>query len=123
MANRWTRNKELLKCYPHYYKIINEEFYEGDNISKKIIELYTEYIFNVKYLSNDMINKLKRFDNLVNKYFDDQEFRKDLSKGLLKIKVKKSEENVLDYIVSELIILEDKYIEGYTRNVYIPKWI
>lgn len=123
MANRFYRNKELLGYCPNYYKIINEEFYEGDNISKKIIEIYTEYIFNIKYLSNENIIKLQKFDKIINKYFDNQEFKKELSKGLLKIKIKSSETNVLNYIVDEFILLEEEYMEGYTRNIYIPKWI
>ena len=123
MANRFYRNKELLKYCPNYYKIVNEEFFEEDNISKKIIEIYTEYIFSIKYLNESTINKLTKFDKLINRYFDNSEFKEELSKGLLKIKVKNTETNVIDFIVDEFIKLEENYNEGYTRNVYIPKWI
>ena len=60
---------------------------------------------------------------LVCRYFDDREFKKMLISSLSTLKIPKSTKNVLGVIVGEIIKQYNKYMEGFTRNLYIPKWI
>ncbi|MBQ3142010.1 MAG: hypothetical protein IJB82_00705 [Bacilli bacterium] len=123
MQNRFLSNKEILKYAKNYYKIINEEYYEGDNISYKLIEIYREYLLSIKSLTQNIISKIEKVDNIINKYFDDFEFKKELSKGITKLKIKKDGSNILEQVIDNFILIYDKYVESYTRNIYIPRWI
>lgn len=123
MANRFSRNNDIAKHAKYYYKIINEEFYGDDKISSKIVNIYREYIFSVKMLNEKTIGKIKKIDIIINKYFDDLEFKKELSSKIVSIRVKQTEDNILECIVDEILSIYDKYLESYTRNIYIPKWI
>ena len=46
-----------------------------------------------------------------------------LASSLSTLKLPKSTKDVLGAIVSEIIKQYNKYMEGFTRNLYIPKWI
>ena len=57
------------------------------------------------------------------RYFDDREFRTLLNNFLKGLKVSRSEKNVISYIANAIIKEYEKYMEGFTRNLYIPRWI
>ena len=46
-----------------------------------------------------------------------------LNNFLSALKVSKKETNVIAYIATAIIKEYDKYMEGFTRNLYIPRWI
>lgn len=123
MTNRFLKNKELLMHANNYHSIINEECSAEDNISEKLIELYRDYIFSFKSLTKSTTQNIEKIDKIIYKYFNDFEFKKELSKGIVNIKVRKGEENLLECIINNIFIIYDKYIESYTRNIYIPKCI
>ena len=80
----------------------------------KSLNVSTEH---TAYSKTEMIN------NAVNKYFDDREFRNNLNNHLKVLKAPKGEKDILLYIVNSIIMLYNKYLDGYTRNLYIPRWI
>lgn len=123
MTNRFIKNKEIIDYAKNYYSIISEEFNAEDNISEKLIELYKDYIFSFKSLTDSVIKKIEKIDKIIFKYFNDFEFKKELSKGIINIKIKKDEVNLLECIINNIFIIFDKYVESYTRNIYIPKCI
>lgn len=123
MTNRFFKNKELIMHANNYYSIINEEYNIEENISEKLIELYRDYIFSFKSITEIVIKNIEKIDKIMYKYFNDFEFKKELSKGIINIKVKKEEENLLECIINNIFIIYDKYMESYTRNIYIPKCI
>ena len=63
------------------------------------------------------------FDKILAKYIDDYNFRYEIKKGLLKVKVKKDESNLLETLVSAIISLFDNYETTFTRTIYIARWI
>ena len=123
MENNFLDNKIILKYCPEYYRIINEEFDELDYVTDKVIEIYQTYIFSLNPTDKNDIKKAVEFNKIVLRYFDDRIFKKELTNTLLTLKVPKNEENVMGKIVEAIINTYEKHMEGFTRNLYIPKWI
>lgn len=116
------KQKLILSYCPYFYKIINFEFYEDDVISKKLIMLYRDYIFNVDVTNKRDIAKAQRLDLILNKYIDDYVFRKTLQKDILSINVLDGETKEQVFI-SGIFSIYDAYESGYTRNIYFARWI
>lgn len=116
------KNKMILNNCPNFYKIKNYEFEENDYITLKIIGIYEDYIFNINEKNEDELNKIKELDNILGKYIDDYNFRKEMQRGLLNLKVKRGS-NIADIIIDSLISLYNSYEDGYTRNIYFARWI
>ena len=123
MENRFLENKIVLKYCKDYYRIINEEFSELDYMSDKIIQIYHSFIFSINTRNKTEIKKATDLNNAVVRYFDDREFKTILNNFLKSLKVSRKETNVIGYIVNAIIKEYEKYIEGYTRNLYVPRWI
>ena len=123
MQNRYLDNKIVLKYCNDYYRIINEEFSEDDVMSNKVIQIYQPFIFSINKRSKNELKKASELNQVVVRYFDDREFKTLLNSFLSSLKVSKKEQNVMAFIVSEIIKEFNKYMEGYTRNLYIPRWI
>lgn len=123
MENRFLENKIVLKYCKDYYRIINEEFSELDYMSDKIIQIYQSFIFSINTRSKSEIKKAADLNSAVVRYFDDREFKTILNNFLTSLKVSKKETNIIGYIVNAILKEYEKYMEGYTRNLYIPRWI
>ena len=123
MQNRFLDNKVVLKYCPDYYRIINEEFNELDYMSDKIIEIFQHYIFSIDIRNKLEIKKISSLNKAIVRYFDDREFKTILTNFLLALKVPKGTKNVVSIIVDNIIEQHLKYMEGFTRNIYIPRWI
>lgn len=117
------KNKEILKYCPDYYKIINNDILEDDPVSIKLIQVLQEYIFGIDITNETQIKLVKKFNEALNKYFDDGEFKKELINTISTLRIKVGTDNVLEFIVKKIIESYDKYLEYYTRNLYIPRWI
>ncbi len=123
MQNRFLDNKVVLKYCPDYYRIINEEFNELDYMSDKIIQVFQQYIFSIDIRNKNDIKKISSLNKAIVRYFDDREFKTILTNFLLALKVPKGTKNVISIIVDNIIEQHLKYMEGFTRNIYIPRWI
>jgi len=123
MENRYLENKIILKYCKDYYRIINEEFNELDYMSDKVIHLYQSFIFSINIKNKGEIKKATDLNTAVVRYFDDREFRTLLNNFLSSLKVSRSETNVIAFIANAVIKEYEKYMEGFTRNLYIPRWI
>lgn len=117
------KNKEILKYCPDYYKIINNEILENDPVSIKLIQIFQEYTFSIDINNQEQKELLKSISNALNKYFEDGEFKKELINTISTLKIKTGIDNVLEYIVRKIVESYEKYLEYYTRNLYIPRWI
>ena len=123
MENRYLDNKIIIKYCKDYYRIINEEFSEDDYMSDKVIKIYQSYIFSLNPKNKNDLKKAIALNTAVVRYFDDREFRTLLNSFLAGLKVSKSETNVIAYIANAISKQYEKYKEGFTRNLYIPRWI
>ncbi len=119
----YENNLKVLKYVPNYYKIIEEEFAENDAITGKLIQIFEELVEKTNIDSKDDIKLLTKFNKTIERYFSDVYFRKELSTLIIGIKIKKEVNDVIKYIAKELNKVYEKYIDGYTRNLYIPRWI
>lgn len=116
-------NKLVLKYCPNFYKIINMDFQEGDNISTKLVDIYEDFIFNTDLSNSENVKLVKDIDHVLNTYIEDYSFRNAVKNKLFTIKVKKTGKDILTLIVEAIINLFDKYIEETTRKIYIARWI
>lgn len=123
MENSFLNNKIILKYCPDYYRIINEEFTESDYLTDKVIGIYQEYIFSVEISNKQLLKSVSNLNRAVARYIDDREFKTILNNFLVGLKVSKKENDVIGFIVRAIIDEYNKYMEGFTRNLYIPRWI
>ena len=123
MENRFLENKIIIKYCKDYFRIINEEFSELDFMSDKLIQVYQNYIFSINTRNRAELKKIVDLNTAVVRYFDDREFKTVLNNFLACLKVSKKETNIMGYIAGEIIKEYNKYMEGFTRNLYIPRWV
>lgn len=123
MVNSFLNNKIILKYCPDYYRIINEEFSESDYLTDKVIKVYQDYIFSIDVSDKQGLKSVSNLNKAIARYIDDREFKTLLNNFLVALKVSKKETNVIAFIASAIIAEYDKYMEGFTRNLYIPRWI
>ncbi len=116
------KNKQILRHCPNFYKIINFEYYDDDELSKKLIDVYEKYVFKVDLSDKNEVKRLEQLDLVLNKYIDDYFFRKELKTEMKKIRVRKNED-ILSAIVKWIIHVFDNYEVGYTRNIYFSRWL
>ncbi len=123
MENRYLDNKVVIKYCKDYYRIINEEFSELDYMSDKVIHVYQSFIFSINARNKAEMKKAVDLNTAVARYFDDREFRTTLNNSLKSLRVTKGEKNIIAYIANAIVKEYEKYMEGFTRNLYIPRWI
>lgn len=116
------KNREVLKHCPHFYTIVNFEYYSDDIISEKLIDVYEKYIFSTDITQLENQKKIKKLDNVLYKYINDYCFREQIKCDIMKIKVQRGE-NLLDVIVSAILRLSDNYERLSSRKVMMTRWI
>lgn len=116
-------NKLVLNYCPNFYKIVNFDIDEEDKMSQKLIKIYQDYIFKIDLANVEETKLVSELDNVLAKYIDDYEFRKNLKLSILQVKIKKSCTNILKAIVESIVAIFNNYEEYTTRNVYISRWI
>lgn len=116
------KNREVLKHCPHFYTIINFEYYSEDIISEKLIDVYEKYIFSTDISVGENISKIEKLDDVLYKYIEDYCFREQIQNDIMKIKVRRGE-NLLDTIVSAVINFFENYDRIRTRKVQVTRWI
>lgn len=113
----------VLKYCPNFYRIVNMDFQEGDNISTKLVDIYEDFVFKADVNNIEDINLIKNIDHVVGSYIDDYSFRNEMQNKLFTVKVKRTGKDILWSIVEAIIHIFDKYIEETTRKIYIARWI
>ena len=117
------RNKEVINKCKNFYKIINFEIMEGDNITPKLIKIYEEYILNLDINNEEDIAMIIKLDQILGQYIDDYIFRREFQKEIVKIRIRKDTKNVLKEIIHKIINVFYNYQEYTTRVISISRWI
>lgn len=116
-------NKLVLNYCPNFYKIVNFDIEKEDTMSRKLISIYQDYIFNIDLSNVEDTKLVMEIDKVLAKYIDDYDFRKNLKISMLHVKIKKSCTNILKAIVESIVQIFNNYEEYTTRNLYISRWI
>ena len=115
-------NLKILKHCPHFYTIINFDYYSDDLVSGKLIDIYQKYIFTIDVNSEESIKKIEKLDNLMYKYINDYGFRNQIKQNIQSVKISKSG-NILDSVVNAIINLFENYDEIKFTKVELTRWI
>lgn len=116
------KNREVLKHCPHFYTIINFEYYSDDLVSEKLIDIYERFIFGVDITSSENISKIEKLDRVLFKYINDFCFREQVKTDMMSIKVRRGD-NILETIVNAILGFFDSYELLATRKINITRWI
>ena len=117
------KNKFVLSNCPNFYRIVNFDYFEDDNVTEKLIKIYENYIFNIDITDEEEIKNVKKIDYVLGKYIDDYLFRRKMQIEIANVKIKKSCPNILKAVVESMISIFNRYEEETTRNIYISRWI
>lgn len=115
-------NREILKHCPHFYTIINFEYYSDDVISEKLIDFYEKYIFSCDLSSSENVYKVEQLDKTLYKYISDNAFRMQIKKDIENINIKNSD-NLIDSIVTFIINSLYNYEKTKYKRVQMTRWI
>lgn len=116
------KNREVLKHCPHFYTIINFEYYNNDIISEKLIDIYERFIFSVDIKIDENVKKIEKLDDVLYKYINDYCFREQIKSDIVKIKVRRGD-NILDTIVNAVISFFENYEKQKFRKVQVTRWL
>ena len=115
-------NKEIIKHCPNFYRIVNFEFFEGDKLTEKLIQVYEKFIFSIDRYNPSELSKVSKLDKVLAKYLDDYTFRSELKHNLLHLKLEEKED-LLRQLINSIIGIFDAYEEGNTRKIYVSKYV
>ncbi len=116
-------NKMVLKYCPNFERIINLDYYEGDQVTERLINVYEKFIFSINIDNEENVRLVEQIDHVLGKYIDDYSFRREMQVEIFRVKVKKTCTNILKAVVEGIIRIFYKYQEDSTRNIYISRWI
>ena len=116
------KNREVLKHCPHFYTIVNFEYYKDDVVSERLINIYEKFIFNADVSKIENVNKIEKLDKVLYQYTNDYAFRSQMKADISSVRVKKSE-NVLESIVNAIIKLFENYENLRLRKLQVTRWI
>ena len=115
-------NREVIRHCPHFYTIINFEYYSNDFVSEKLIEVYEKYIFSSDMNNGESVSKVEKLDNALYKYISDYSFREHVKTDIANVRVKRGE-NILEVVVGAIISFFDNYEKFKCRKVQVTRWI
>ncbi len=113
----------VLKYCPNFERIINLDYYEGDQVTERLINVYEKFIFSINIDNEENVRLVEQIDHVLGKYIDDYSFRREMQVEIFRVKVKKTCTNILKAVVEGIIRIFYKYQEDSTRNIYISRWI
>ena len=116
------KNKEALKYCPHFYSIINFEYYSDDMVSGRLIKIYKKYIFNTNINNTESIEKMHKLDEVLYEYINDYAFRNKVKNEINTFNIYKSD-NILESLVNTIIKFFDNYKKIKYREVQVTRWI
>lgn len=71
----------VVTCCAHFDQIVNYDFFEEDILTKKLIQYYQDYVFNLDESDENLV-LIKDLDEAIYKYTEDYHFAKRLKEKL-----------------------------------------
>jgi hypothetical protein len=112
---------KILTCCSHFDEIVNYDFLEDDMFTKKIIQYYQDFIFNIDE-KEDNLALIKQLDEAVYKYMEDYRFAKSLRDTLDIDLVTSDNFSYLDQLMRYFIEFLGRYDEKAV-TVTPTRWI
>ena len=116
------KQKKILDFCPNYNEIINCDFLEDDHLTKKLIEYYQDYIFNINHEDEKQTEVVKKLDAALHRYIEDYRFAKSLKNTLNIDEIIHNNFSYLEQLMEYIINFFCDYQEEEV-NVYQTKWI
>lgn len=117
------KERIIINHCPNFNRIVNFDYAKEDNVSKRLIRVYKDYIFRANIENIEEIKTAKEIDYVLGRYIDDYAFRRELKVEITRVKVKKTCTDVLKAIVESIIHLFGNYLENSTKKITIARWI
>jgi len=114
---------EVLKYCVNYKKIINCDFSEDDLLTKKIIEIYEEYIFKVDILDKKQVKFTKELDEAIYFYISDYRFEKELKNTLDIPSIVKKSFKLKDDLLAYIVDYHKEYKLKKIEKPIVTQWI
>jgi hypothetical protein len=119
MANQ----KKILEHCINFDEIVNCDFLEDDVLTKRLIEYYRDYVFNINDEDEKQLKHIRELDNAMHHYVRDYRFAKKLKETLDVDAVVKSDFPYLEQLMKFIIQFLEKY-ENDTAEVFVQtRWI
>lgn len=120
--SQFENNKKVLSYCQHFYTIINADFYSDDSLSKKLVDIYQDYIFSVDINNRDIKEKVRKLDNVMFEYISNSIFKNQIQNDIKKIKISKND-NILEVIVNAIINMFENYNKYKKDKLLTTRWI
>ncbi|MDD2489793.1 MAG: hypothetical protein PHY26_00855 [Bacilli bacterium] len=118
-----TKQKKILSYCPYFTEIVNCDFLEDDILTKKLIQYYQDFIFNIDEEREEEIELIKNLDKAMYKYIDDYRFAKKLRETLDIDTVIAKNFSYLEQLMKYIIDFFLHYEEEEVCNIVHTKWI
>ena len=82
------KDEYIIQYCPNFYRIINFNYKEEDDITKRLINIYKKCVFTIEPTTREELNELRQLDYVLSKYIDDSEFRESLQLQISHIDLK-----------------------------------
>ncbi len=108
--------------FKHYKEIVECEFLDEDNFSRKLVHYYKKYVSSCKLDCEDSIKKAKELDLAMHNYIFDYYFSIELQEKLNVDAILKDDDSYLNAFIDYLIAFFEQYNPN-KRVKPITRWI
>jgi len=116
------KDEYIIQYCPNFYRIINFNYKEEDDITKRLINIYKKCVFTIEPTTREELNELRQLDYVLSKYIDDSEFRESLQLHISHIDLK-TKKDIIKAFINGLMDIYNSYLEGTTKKIHIARWI
>ena len=117
------RRKKILSCCSNFDEIVNCDFLEDDVLTKKLIEYYQDFVFNINENCEKEIEMIKKLDTAIHKYIEDYRFAKSLKDTLDVDAIAHKDFSYLEQLMKYIVSFFSEYESKEVRNIIQTKWI
>jgi hypothetical protein len=115
------RIDRILKNCPNYDVISNHVYLEDDDFSKKIIDMYQDYVFDVDVEDKHQIKHICKIDKAIHRYIKDHGFHKEVKENFAEYI--NNDDLDVDGFMKSIVEFFKCYEEKTLRQVVSTKWI